>query len=680
MLKGAAIVLLAVGVFTPLAFLIQHHFAGATCDTSTAATIFAVPQECRPEPAERLIYLCGLIFLPVCIFAFARIPTPLAFSGWSQSRRLRWPIALLFVGGVVIFAALAASGDKDDLGHGYYHIRFNFFREHPLFLAVLPLMTWVIARTAAREGQNTRWFWPLLFSVSIVPLLGSVFSTPWAYAGTWHFNAVFDSSVRLSLGKTLLVDSTCQYGLYAWFLRPLFRLVGLSVVKFTLVMGILSAVSYFLIGLFLQRVTRRPVLAAIGIMATMFNGWMLFLTVEGPHRGSYFDLYFQYVPLRLVFPAILLGFGSVWLRRPGRVLGCIIWLLLACGLLWNLDSGAPTFATWACLQVYVETETGRSAGRVRRLVSQAALGVTAIITVLSTHAICTFISAQAWPDYSLLFRSQAIFYAHGFGMLPMPWPGTWMVVAAIYLAGLAYAASAHAGGRCDTRSRALFLVSVLGLLLFSYYQGRSHRAVLILAWWPVFPTLVLLLDALFDFLAEFARRRDPMRAMALVPAAILLGSVGSFFESLPAIGANSGRQLAGVFHAEPAVYDRDAEIVRLLTKRHDSLWIISPRESLLHLVAQRPELARCSFNELLLMADFPPLMSQLAEIGNTEIWIDKAELKAALPVHQGMQLIAKLLANSYEPVAVGERGWLFRHREKYQVPDVAIMGRPPGRP
>jgi hypothetical protein len=128
------------------------------------------------------------------------------------------------------------------------------------------------------------------------------------------------------------------------------------------------------------------------------------------------------------------------------------------------------------------------------------------------------------------------------------------------------------------------------------------------------------------------------------------------------------------------VYDRDAEIVRLLTRRHDSLWIISPRESVFHLVAQRPELARCSFNELLLMTDFPPLTSQLAETGNTEIWIDKAELEAALPVHQGVQLIAKLLADCYEPVAVGERGWLFRRREHHQSPDLAIMGLPPERP
>jgi hypothetical protein len=402
---------------------------------------------------------------------------------------------------------------------------------------------------------------------------------------------------------------------------------------------------------------------------------MLFLTVEGPHRGSYFDLYFQYVPLRLVFPALMLGLASVWLHRPSLALSCVIWILLACGLLWNLDSGAPAVAAWALLQLYVETESGRCAGRVRRLVQQGIIGLVAIAGVLAAHAVSTYVSAKVWPDYSLLFRSQAIFYAHGFGMMPMPWPGTWMVVIAVYLAGLAYAASAHAGGWGDIRARALFLVSMLGLLLFSYYQGRSHRAVLILAWWPAFPALTLLLDAHFDYVIELAARIDPLRLIGLVPAAILIGSVGSYFESLPAVGTNSGNQLAGVLHAEPVPYDRDADILRRQTDRHDSLWIISPRESVLHLATQRPEAARCSFNELLLMTDFPPLVSQLTSATNAEIWIDKAELEAALPVHQGMQLVAGLLASAYEPVAASERGWLFRRRLENQLPKLATTGR-----
>ncbi|CAN5423409.1 hypothetical protein BH10PLA2_BH10PLA2_12750 [soil metagenome] len=662
MLKGATVVLLALVAFAPLAFCIQHYYAEKTIDISAAASIFVVPQECRPEPGERLTYLIGLFCLPLAIFGFARLANRINWPNFADHSLLRHLGWLIVTGGLVGFACFAASGDKDDQGSGYYHIRLNFARAHPLSLLFVPLVIGVGLRWQCRDEFRSRWYWPLLLAVASVPLVGSVFVEHWPYANQWHFNAVFDSSVRLHFGKTLLVDSTSQYGLFAWFLQPLFRVTGLSVAKFTFVMGMLSATAYLLIGLFLKRMTNRPLLAAIGLTATLFNGWMLFLTVEGPHRGKYFDLYFQYVPLRLIFPALMLAMGSCWLVRPSRALSRGIWLMLSCGVLWNLDSGAPAAAAWVFLLMYFETEPGRPNGRLRRLCRQAVAGLAALCGVLSVHALSTWHAAGAWPNYSLMFRSQAIFYAHGFGMLPMPWPGTWMVVVAIYLIGLTYAACAHAQGGCDNRARGLFLISILGLLLFSYYQGRSHRAVLILAWWPAFPALTLLLDVLLDHVAGLGKRFSLAGLVACLPAAILFGSVASFCEYLPFVGAGAGKQLAGVLHVEPMPFNVDADLVRQHALQNRPLWIISPRESVLHLATKSPEIAPCSFNELLLLADYAPLAQRLEATPDADIWIDRLELEAALPVHSGIRFVADLLARSYEPVAIGERGWLFRRR------------------
>jgi hypothetical protein len=675
MLKGATIVLLALVAFAPVAFLIQHYFAANTLDSSVAASIFVVPQECRPEPAERLTYLAGLICLPLAIFGFARLANRIYCPSNAQCSwvdRLGWPV---IAGGVVAFACYAASGDKDDPGNGFYHIRSNFFREHPFSLVILPLVIAAGLHWQSRLQVEGRWYWPLLITLAMVPLAASVFVEHWPYANQWHFNAVFDSSVRLHFGRTLLVDSTSQYGLFAWFLRPIFWLTGLSVAKFTFVLGLLSATAYLSIGLFLKRSTSRPVLAAIGLIATLFNGWMLFLTVEGPHRGKYFDLYFQYVPLRLIIPALMLGLGSCWLARPSRGLSWSIWLLLGCGVLWNLDSGAPTAAAWVLLLLFYETESSRAAGRIAHLRNHALAGATAVVGALSVHALTTWYSSQVWPDYSLMFRSQAIFYAHGFGMLPMPWPGTWMAVVAIYLIGLTYAARAHAGGWCDQRTRGIFLVSILGLLLFSYYQGRSHRAVLILAWWPAFPTLTLLLDVLVDHISSPSKRYTGASLLAYIPAAILLGSVASFCEYLPFVGAGAGKQLAGVLHVDPTPFNANAELVRQQGVPDRALWIISPRESVLHLATERTELAPCSFNELLLLADYAPLALRLEATPDAEIWIDKLELEAALPVHSGIRFVAELLARSYKPVAVSERGWLFRRRSGDPAHEITVTER-----
>lgn len=683
MLKGAALALLVLAAFTPLGLWIQHHRPAPNSISAEARSIFAVPEECRPEPGERLLYLSGLIFVPAGIFICARL---ISRSNSIHLRILWWlepgAVCMLAVG-LVWFAAYAASGDKDDAGHGYYHVRFNYFREHPLALICVPIFLALAARYWPGREASGKWYWPLIGVIVLAPWAASIFSEQWFYANQWHFNAVFDSLVRVNLGKTLLVDSTCQYGLYAWFLGPLFRCIGLSVAKFTAVMGLLSAGSYFMIGLFLKRQTSRPLVAAIGLIATLFNGWMLFLTVEGPQRGHYLDLYFQYVPLRLVIPAMLLGLAGCWLAAPSRTLSRVIWALLACGLLWNLDSGAPAFAAWALTLLYIETEPDRPRGRVLRLLEQFATGATAVAGILAIYATASYGSAGAWPDFSLLFRSQFIFYAHGFAMLPMPWPGTWMLVIAVYLAGLTYAALAHAQGWRGTRGRASFLISVLGLMLFSYYQGRSHRAVLILAWWPAFPLLALLLDEAINRLEGLRRWRTlPLALVGCLPAAVLLGSAVSFFEHLSMVGDYAGRQLASVAYPGPVSLARDAAILRNIPGAAEPLWIISSRESVLHLAARRGQVAPCSFNELLLIADYPKLAAKLEAKPGACIWIDRIDLELALPQHQGVQFVADLLARRYEPVAMGEHGWLFRRRSvaRVQTENSALTARFPAAP
>ena len=682
MLKGALIILVALAAFAPLGFWLQRHYDHSRADPNETAKIFAVPQECRPEPGERLIYVSGIVIVPACIFLLAILITRFSHPLRSRSDWLKGVGLCLLTGGLVWFCTFATSGDKDDAGHGHYHVRFNFLREHPAARVLVPLLVALVIRTARRDKSPLRsnqpleisdatilherwrlsagWFWPLAITVSLVPWAGSVFSDQWYYASKWHFNAVFDSVVRVYLGKTLLVDSTCQYGQYAWFLAPLFRCIGLSVAKFTAVMGLLTAGSFLMIGLFLWRQVNRPLLAIAGLIATLFNGWMLFLTVEGPHRGAYLDLYFQYVPLRLLIPASVLGLTSCWLQKPTQLLSRLIWGLVGCGLLWNLDSGAPAFLAWVLTLFFTESESGRPNGRIARCAGQCAEGIVAVAGVFAIHALCSHWSASAWPNYALLFRSQLIFYAHGFAMLPMPWPGTWMLVIAVYLVGLTFAGMAHASGTSNPRARAIFLVSVLGLLLFSYYQGRSHRAVLILAWWPMFPLLTLLFDALLDQIGELSWRKLPLGLIACLPAAILTGSVASFFENLSMVGDYAGRQLGSVIHPGPISFELDAAIVRSIPRAGEPLWIISSRESILHLASRRPEIAPCSFNELLLMADYPTLAKKLEANPGACIWLDKSELEFGVSQHQGVRFVAELLARYYEPIAVGEGGWLFR--------------------
>jgi hypothetical protein len=94
-----------------------------------------------------------------------------------------------------------------------------------------------------------------------------------------------------------------------------------------------------------------------------------------------------------------------------------------------------------------------------------------------------------------LVKYQTIFYSAGFCMLPMPLsPHPWMAVLGLYLFGLIGGIFAHVRRRRSLAWDAMLYLSVVGLGLFTYYQGRSHDVVLTFVVWPAIVIAFVLAD------------------------------------------------------------------------------------------------------------------------------------------------------------------------------------------
>ena len=78
----------------------------------------------------------------------------------------------------------------------------------------------------------------------VLVFVACVFTDKGLYSGELHFTAVFFPVVQVYEGKGLLMNCASQYGLYPQLLLPLFRVISLSILTFTLVMGLLTAASY----------------------------------------------------------------------------------------------------------------------------------------------------------------------------------------------------------------------------------------------------------------------------------------------------------------------------------------------------------------------------------------------------------------------------------------------------
>ena len=171
--------------------------------------------------------------MPALIFATAAIGR--ARPG-SLSPRREDLVSLVFV---VAAAGAAWAGVRAEADHA---LLMNLFargagRAAIAFAASAALLWW-----GRRGGTILRRCVGAAAIVAIAAAAGlRVFDETARAAWGGHFEAVYHPMVQVMLGKTVLVNTTSQYGLFPHFLAPIFAATGLSVLTFTAVLAILVA-------------------------------------------------------------------------------------------------------------------------------------------------------------------------------------------------------------------------------------------------------------------------------------------------------------------------------------------------------------------------------------------------------------------------------------------------------
>ncbi|MEQ8224973.1 MAG: hypothetical protein ABRQ37_21830, partial [Candidatus Eremiobacterota bacterium] len=170
----------------------------------------------------------------------------------------------------------------------------------------------------------------------------------------YHFGTVFYSIVQVYNGKAILVDFSHQYGLYAHFLEPIFRITGLSALKFTALMGILIAFSFFLLYKFLREITETKFIASLGFLSIFFCCSLLAEFFKIKFLDSSYDPFFQYYPLRVIFPVLSIYITWKYFNKEGFFLYYSSFIIYSIAVLWNFDTGSVVFLSWLLILIYKE--------------------------------------------------------------------------------------------------------------------------------------------------------------------------------------------------------------------------------------------------------------------------------------------------------------------------------------
>ncbi len=311
-----------------------------------------------------------------------------------------------------------------------------------------------------------------------------------------YCRALEDSSINLSpvtypiiqeyFGKTLLIDFKNHYGLYAYFTQLFLYIFPANILTLTSVLALLLVVSLGSLAFFLFSIIENKLLALIGFVALVYV--QFFICDIWPLEGH---VVFQYEPIRLLFPALLLSFLVVFLKNPTALKYYAGLIFAALATLWNLDSGVPIFLT---LLIFLGHEKFKNTFQFKGFVAHLAKSLGILTAVWAALFFILRIKYGQWPVISWVIAGHAAAFDFGYAALPIPLLGLWMLPVLIYVIGLALSVNNFLTKNYSQQNSFIFALTLLGIGLFSYFIGRSHETNLFHCCYPAMILLVIFAD------------------------------------------------------------------------------------------------------------------------------------------------------------------------------------------
>ncbi|WP_223472904.1 MULTISPECIES: hypothetical protein [unclassified Pseudomonas] len=564
-----------------------------------AAERIKTPSQLNPEPVEKTVFIMLAALGPIGLVAAAKFlrgfnPSPLIrrLLAVSLSAILVTPfIASDFVN--VLFFPLSVS---------------NASRTVMLALALLLsafvlLQSWMGGK--ARYSSMTLTIGTacaaaLVFQIAPYRLASDHMVT---LAAQWSvsYDAATYALTQVVAGKTLLSDLPSQYGLFPELIAPIFKIVGISVFSVNTFFIILQVVGLTCIAAILYMHVRNSLLRAMTFVCLLIST-SLFLYLNGIAQ----EIYLQYYPIRFICPAVALLLFARYCMNPSRASLAVLGVASGIAIFWNFDSGIPVLvsigATLLVKPFFTQPLRWKVLLPVMGFSSFAALTFGALMIALR-------IKAGGPLGIQEAIASQKLFYGSGFMMLPMPQAfHPWQIILVIYAAAAVAALSAWRRHIDSHVYDVLFCAALMGLGLFTYYQGRSHIFCLMMVLWPALIIGAILTDLILRSIRE--RSTSPISSLLALPFLIFvsLGTVTLAFSAgdLVTAGINN---LKDFQKSRDPVVDNELAFLRSTNNGRDCL-ILAQRQAIYHAELQTASpLPGPGMIETLLQSDLDALMA-----------------------------------------------------------------------
>ena len=299
-----------------------------------------------------------------------------------------------------------------------------------------------------------------------------------------NLGIVFNPIIQVFHEATILIDTKSQYGLYPHFFEPILKLTGLSITSISVIMASLFVITIGSWFYFLITVTRSYFLSLIGLIAATFS-----ITTMGTNWPG--ELYYQYLPLRTVFPAILLLAFPLFYNNHNWYSRIIIAALMSMGILWNTESGMGAFLAFLVLDAYLQYDIkSKLKLNVISIAKNTLISILVLLVVFSIFFTIMKFRSGHFPvllDFFWFIRLYSTNTILGGGSSLHP---HMLVMILLYFLGINQGIRSLLNGYKNKLDSGIFAISILGVGTSAYYFIKSyhptHEAV------ALYPTIILI--------------------------------------------------------------------------------------------------------------------------------------------------------------------------------------------
>ncbi len=304
-----------------------------------------------------------------------------------------------------------------------------------------------------------------------------------------HWNAIYQSLYNFIQNPQEIKNT---YGFYPFFFYFFVSKAHLTTHNISSIFSLISALTLvpFIWGLHRHLNNFKWALIASG--GLFFN----FLRTKLVSN----DAYFQYSPLRTLFPSLMIFFtlliNSKTLKRYKWIISLIATPIMTLGLFWNFESGLLALLSWIAVIFYLELRARRN---ILKIFSELFFHILLIFMTFEGIKFSTESFFGFTPPFENLYSTLKMFSHYGYLMIPMPRLHLWLVYALLLLFFLNKIVM-NLINRVDDFDVSfylpIFFVSLGGL---AYFLGRSHYD----TFFNLLPYFVTMLILFFKWLKDF---------------------------------------------------------------------------------------------------------------------------------------------------------------------------------